>query len=59
MISNIEINDKFREALKAVESGKNLFITGKAGTGKSTLLKVIRDNLKQNYVVLANWSCSS
>lgn len=49
----IEINEKFKEALNAVETGKNLFITGRAGTGKSTLLKVIRDNLKQNYVVLA------
>lgn len=49
----IEINEKFKEALSAVETGKNLFITGKAGTGKSTLLKVIRDSLTQNYVVLA------
>lgn len=49
----IEINEKFKTALNAVETGKNLFITGRAGTGKSTLLKVIRDNLKQNYVVLA------
>ena len=53
MTSNIEINDKFREALRLVESGKNLFITGKAGTGKSTLLKVIRDALTENYVILA------
>lgn len=53
MTQKIEINDKFKEALNAVESGKNLFITGKAGTGKSTLLKVIRDSLTQNYVVLA------
>lgn len=49
----IEINEKFKEALSAVETGKNLFITGKAGTGKSTLLKVVRDSLTQNYVVLA------
>lgn len=50
---NIEINEKFKEALAAVQTGKNIFITGKAGTGKSTLLKVIRDNLTKNYVVLA------
>lgn len=53
MIPNIEINDKFKEALATVDSGKNVFITGKAGTGKSTLLKVIRDSLDSNYVVLA------
>lgn len=53
MTNTIEINDKFKEALHAVESGKNVFITGKAGTGKSTLLKVIRDSLTENYVVLA------
>ncbi len=50
---NVEINDKFREAIRLVDSGKNIFITGKAGTGKSTLLKVIKESLTQNYVVLA------
>ncbi len=53
MTPSIEINDKFKEAIRLVETGKNLFITGKAGTGKSTLLKVIRDSLYENYVVLA------
>jgi len=53
MLQQIEINDKFKETLRIVETGKNLFITGKAGTGKSTLLKVIRDTLTQNYAVLA------
>lgn len=53
MIQNIEINEKFKEALNAVESGTNVFITGKAGTGKSTLLKIIRDSLDKNYAVLA------
>lgn len=53
MTSKIEMNDKFKEAIGAVDSGKNVFITGKAGTGKSTLLKIIRDNLDKNLVVLA------
>lgn len=53
MIPEIEINQKFKEVLNTVETGKNLFITGKAGTGKSTLLKIIREKLTQNCVVLA------
>jgi len=52
-VINVEINDKFKEAIRAVDTGKNIFITGKAGTGKSTLLKVIKEALTQNYVVLA------
>lgn len=53
MVPKIEINEKFREAISAVDNGKNVFITGKAGTGKSTLLTVIRENLTKNCVVLA------
>lgn len=53
MGTHIEINNKFKEVLSSVHSGKNVFITGKAGTGKSTLLKVIRDDLEGNCVVLA------
>ncbi len=32
---------------------RNLFITGRAGTGKSTLLKKFKDSTKKNVVVLA------
>jgi len=36
---SIEINDRFRRALDILENtDKSIFITGKAGTGKSTLL---------------------
>ena len=53
MALKIEINEKFKEAIGAVRDAKNVFITGKAGTGKSTLLKVIRNSLEKNNVVLA------
>lgn len=50
----IEINQQFGEALSIMEEGKrNLFITGKAGTGKSTLLNYFRERTKKQVVVLA------
>lgn len=35
------------------QTGSHLFITGKAGTGKTTFLKYIRDNCSKNLVVVA------
>jgi ATP-dependent exoDNAse (exonuclease V) alpha subunit len=50
----IEINPEFKEALELMEnSGKSVFITGRAGTGKSTLLTHFRDTTRKNVVVLA------
>ena len=36
-----------------LQTGSHLFITGKAGTGKTTFLKHIRDNCPKNLVVVA------
>ncbi len=53
-MKKIEINRKFKEALTLLEStSKNVFITGKAGTGKSTLLDYFRSITKKTIVVLA------
>lgn len=41
----VELNDGFRKALEAVEAGKHVFVTGKAGTGKSTFLRYVLDTL--------------
>ncbi|MFH1838055.1 MAG: AAA family ATPase [Candidatus Kuenenbacteria bacterium] len=50
----IELNEQFKQALKIMESSSdNVFITGKAGTGKSTLLQYFRDHTKKQIVVLA------
>ena len=52
--TDLEFNDKFASAYDLMEnSNKNVFITGKAGTGKSTLLKYFRNNTKKRVVVLA------
>ncbi len=50
----IELNDRFRHALHLMENtGRNVFVTGRAGTGKSTLLEHFRDTTKKNIAVLA------
>jgi ATP-dependent DNA helicase PIF1 len=50
----IEINDQFGRALDLMEgSGAHVFITGKAGTGKSTLLGHFRSVTKKKVAILA------
>ncbi len=51
----IEINPEFARALELIEAGeRNLFVTGKAGTGKSTLLEHFRATTRRDPVVLAS-----
>jgi ATP-dependent DNA helicase PIF1 len=53
-VEDIEINDEFRASLDIIENNKeNLFITGRAGTGKSTLLQYFRATTQKSIVVLA------
>ncbi len=53
-MQHIEINEFFARALKLLEeTNQHLFITGRAGTGKSTLLEYFRANTKKNIAVLA------
>ena len=47
-------NKDFQNALKLIQyTNQSVFLTGKAGTGKSTFLKYICENTKKKYVVLA------
>jgi ATP-dependent exoDNAse (exonuclease V) alpha subunit len=51
---NLHFTPSINTALDLMEnSSKNLFITGKAGTGKSTLLTYFRRHTKKKVVVLA------
>lgn len=53
-MSKIELNPQFVHALDLMEnSPDSLFITGRAGTGKSTLLSYFKKNTLQNIVILA------
>ena len=52
--SPIEINERFQQALDLMENtDRHLFITGKAGTGKSTLLDHFRKMTHKKIAVLA------
>ena len=51
---NIVITDEFKHAFELMENtNKCAYITGKAGTGKSTLLTYFRQKTKKNIIVLA------
>lgn len=47
-------NQPFLDALDIIEnSNESLFLTGKAGTGKTTFLKYLTSKLKKKFIVLA------
>ncbi len=52
--SQIELNDQFKRALDIMEyTSESVFITGRAGTGKSTLLNYFRNATEKSIAVLA------
>jgi ATP-dependent exoDNAse (exonuclease V) alpha subunit len=51
---DFEATDEFNELLKIIDTKRNLYISGKAGTGKSTFIKYLKKSRKdKNIVVLA------
>lgn len=52
--ATVELNEQFEHALDLMEhTDKNVFITGRAGTGKSTLLNYFQHTTNKKVVVLA------
>ncbi len=53
-LAHVEINEQFARALELMGAGAgHVFVTGRAGTGKSTLLEYFREQSKKKIVVLA------
>jgi ATP-dependent DNA helicase PIF1 len=53
-LTNIDFNEQFTAAYHLLENTpKNVFITGRAGTGKSTLLQYFREHTSKDIAVLA------
>lgn len=51
---DIDINQNFEIAFRfATETNENIFLTGKAGTGKTTFLKYLKDHCNKNMVIAA------
>ena len=47
-------NKEFQDALNLIQyTRQSVFLTGKAGTGKSTFLKYVCEVTKKKYIVLA------
>ncbi len=52
--ADIEFNPEFERALALMEeTSSNILVTGRAGTGKSTLLKYFREHTNKKVVILA------
>ena len=53
-LEGIEITEEYRVVAKLLDGGfPIIFVSGKAGTGKSTLIHFLRHTLKKNVVVVA------
>jgi len=52
-MTNLVLTPEFDEALTLLHGGHNLFLTGKAGTGKSTLVRLFHEQTQRRVIVAA------
>jgi len=48
----IELTGEFESALEQLHAGEHLFVTGKAGTGKSTLIRLFMKQTERNVIAV-------
>lgn len=53
MTGGLVLTQEFKDALQLLQQGRDLFITGKAGTGKTTLTRHFLKNTDKNVLVMA------
>lgn len=55
----ILLNEKQNKALELILSGKNIFLTGMAGTGKTTVINMFRKKTRKNIAVTSTTGTSA